>query len=68
MSEQDKREIRGWIDKNCALTSKEINLKIELERGVLVSQSTINRCICGLNYTMKRINIMPIKSNTGGSY
>ncbi|KAG0426065.1 hypothetical protein DMUE_5992, partial [Dictyocoela muelleri] len=63
LSEQDKGAIRGWIDENCALTLKEIKSKIELERGVVVSQSTINRCISGFNYSMKRINIMPIKRN-----
>ncbi|KAF7699600.1 hypothetical protein CDIK_1140, partial [Cucumispora dikerogammari] len=46
----DKREIINWVDESCGVSLRKIKEKLQRERNVIVSKSTIERCIENFKY------------------
>ena len=64
LTEEDKNFIMNLIDNDCGITLRRLKERCESERGVLVSQSTLKRCIDSFHYTMKRVHIIPERRNS----
>jgi len=61
---EQKESICGWIDENCLLTLKDIKKRVQEELNLLVSESTIDRCLKSFHYTVKNILPIPVARNT----
>ncbi|KAF7693561.1 hypothetical protein CDIK_2305 [Cucumispora dikerogammari] len=67
LTPEDKREIINWVDEDCGVSLRKIKEKLQRERNVIVSKSTIERCIENFKYSFKRVHNISIRRNNAQS-
>ena len=55
--------IKRWVDEDCGLSLSALVRKVMNDYNIVVSISTIVRCITAFNYTLKRIHYIPERRN-----
>ncbi|KAI5151651.1 hypothetical protein ENBRE01_2287 [Enteropsectra breve] len=63
LTNEQEQLIKSWIDDNCSLTLSQIKNRCENDLGIIVSKSTIDRCIGSFNYILKRVSAIPVRKN-----
>jgi transposase len=63
LNEEQRDAIKRYISEDCSVTLEQIRLKLIKEFSVSVSISTINRAITGLNFSLKRTSLIPVRRN-----
>ena len=47
-----KDAVRNWVDDNCSLPLSALEKKLEEEFDVVVSESTVDRCLRAFHYSV----------------
>lgn len=55
--------IKGWIDENCTISLRKIKEKCLLEFNVSVSITTVAKYIDDFCYSLKRVQLIPLRRN-----
>ena len=55
------------MDEDCGVSLRKIKEKLQRERNVIVSKSTIERCIENFKYSFKRVHNISIRRNDAQS-
>ena len=63
LNNEQKNEIKEWINENASITLLEISNKINAKYHILISKSTISRIIENFHYSFKRISLIPVRRN-----
>ena len=58
-----KAEIVSWVDDDASLTLNELCERVRQKMDIVVSKSTINRCLKAFHHSLKIMSIVPEKSN-----
>jgi hypothetical protein len=63
LSNDRKQQIKHCIDKNCSITLRKIKECCFEAFGVVVSPTTINRCLDEFHYSLKRVSVVLVRRN-----
>ena len=64
LTDEQKDIIKGWVDEDCSLSLRAIKQRASEELHIDVSEKTIDRCLQGFRYTLKRSHCLPRRRNT----
>jgi transposase len=56
-------QIIAWIEEDCTLTLKEIQVKIKTKFDLDISTTTITRVLSGFRFSLKRVSLHPERRN-----
>ena len=63
LSNEKKAEFFYWVDDDASLTLNELCERVRQKMDIVVSKSTINRCLKAFHYSLKVMSIVPEKRN-----
>lgn len=63
LSAEQKDRIRQLVDADATVTLNALQRKVCEEMAISVSTSTINRCLDEFHYTVKTLNVVPVRRN-----
>lgn len=63
LTTKDKEKILEYIKEDCSIGLEEIRRRLEVERAVYVSTTTIGRVLDDFHYSFKRVQYVPVRRN-----
>ena len=63
LSEEQKNELRSWVDEDCSLSLRVLATKVREFFNINISKSTVDRILKRFHYSVKRINFLPVRRN-----
>ena len=64
ITEEQKNLVRTWVDEDCSISLKALTLKFANTFHITISKSTIDRILYNFHYSIKRVNLLPIRRNS----
>jgi transposase len=64
INDAQAEQIRSWVDHDCSLSLACLQQLCGRNLDLHVSKKTIDRCLNGFHYTLKRVHCLPERRNT----